>query len=597
MSLTSCQTSFREGILDFLWRQWGQLGVSAPVAFEDAWCQDPEALLVFTLEAARQEPRMFDEVLDWLAEHGHSLMAHRFKALYVRDPNAPQALVEAALGRTVGAGRADAELVFPGFPVAPAEADPSFLRHGYLRPPFTRSGKSRSEPPETAVALAFKLRAGFGASARSEALRFLALRGGEASTSEVAEAALMTRYGLQQALEELAQARLVRRRLHGRRDLVWTMTAGDDGTSIADVPLLAWIKGPNDRLPTWVGWPSVFRGLALLWRWLLDARREGESAYLRSSGARAVMRQAAPLLRDQGLGWSPLEPSHFSGEAYWDAFVQDVGRLLAVLNPAATPTDGRRRCVLANVAFDPWPSTFWNPDDGWGLDLLAFEHEGETLALIRLPAPPGFASLTLPAAMDEAQARAWTHSVAELLSFLLAADVRVLAPETNPAAGPGPPSGWPPIAWQHPVSAGLPAGASPSAVFSGLLAAYLAAPAARELPAVLDCFRAAAAAPGPAAIALRLLALRKLLGRPALVEGVLAQGLPLNDQACEALARAEAALDDGSLITRHADREGYDLGVVVTASNACFLRALGYSGPVIDYSRARPASLHVSARL
>jgi DNA-binding transcriptional ArsR family regulator len=345
MSLTSCQTSFREGILNFLWRQWGQLGVSAPVAFADAWCQDPEALLVFTLEAARHEPRMFDEVLDWLAEHGQALMSQRMKALFVRDPDAPQALVDAALARTGVAKavpRTDAPVaaVFPlldALVARPEDADPVFLAQGFIRPPFTRSGKTRSVIPEKPVALVFKLRAAFGATARAEALRFLALRGAEAGTSDVADAALMTRYGLQQALDGLTRARLVRRRQKGSRDLAW---------SIEDGPMLAWLKGAEGQLPAWVGWPSVFQGLALLWRWLLDPRREGESAYLRASGARATMRLASPLLQGQGLVWRAQDPGDYRGEAYWEVFVADITSLVEVLQ-RAEPSEAKRYATVA----------------------------------------------------------------------------------------------------------------------------------------------------------------------------------------------------------------------------------------------------------
>src|SRR5438105_1946106 len=50
------------------WDQWSQLGVSAasPPQREER-AADPEALLLFTLELGRNDPRLFDEVLDWLA--------------------------------------------------------------------------------------------------------------------------------------------------------------------------------------------------------------------------------------------------------------------------------------------------------------------------------------------------------------------------------------------------------------------------------------------------------------------------------------------------------------------------------------------------
>src|SRR3954452_23700311 len=51
----------------FLWDQWGQLGIVADAhGRRDRWTMDPEALILLTLEAGRDEPRLFDELLDWL---------------------------------------------------------------------------------------------------------------------------------------------------------------------------------------------------------------------------------------------------------------------------------------------------------------------------------------------------------------------------------------------------------------------------------------------------------------------------------------------------------------------------------------------------
>jgi len=97
MSHENLANAFRETVLAFTWRQWGQLGVSAAVNQRDRWCQDPEALLLFTLEVARREPRMFDEVIDWLAAGGPDLMRQRLVNLLRDDPAADTALVSAAL--------------------------------------------------------------------------------------------------------------------------------------------------------------------------------------------------------------------------------------------------------------------------------------------------------------------------------------------------------------------------------------------------------------------------------------------------------------------------------------------------------------------
>src|SRR3954466_3464363 len=67
MSVAALREEVASRSRDFAWDQWTQIGVSghAP-AVADRRAIDPEALLLFTLEAARSDPRLFDEVLDWL---------------------------------------------------------------------------------------------------------------------------------------------------------------------------------------------------------------------------------------------------------------------------------------------------------------------------------------------------------------------------------------------------------------------------------------------------------------------------------------------------------------------------------------------------
>jgi hypothetical protein len=52
-------------LVSFAWDEWAQMGVLTAPTRVSRWAQDPEALIVFTLEIARREPRLFDETLDW----------------------------------------------------------------------------------------------------------------------------------------------------------------------------------------------------------------------------------------------------------------------------------------------------------------------------------------------------------------------------------------------------------------------------------------------------------------------------------------------------------------------------------------------------
>jgi hypothetical protein len=98
-----------EAVLRFLWRQWAQLGVAAGVDHRDSWIIDPEALLLFSLEAARRNARLYDEMIDWCAVNSRRLSRQRLKSLAGRmESDALQDLltvVDRELNRAEKSGR------------------------------------------------------------------------------------------------------------------------------------------------------------------------------------------------------------------------------------------------------------------------------------------------------------------------------------------------------------------------------------------------------------------------------------------------------------------------------------------------------------
>ena len=47
----------------------------------EPWAIDPEVLLVFTLETGRYDPRLFDEVMDWLVTNGQWIDIQRLRGI------------------------------------------------------------------------------------------------------------------------------------------------------------------------------------------------------------------------------------------------------------------------------------------------------------------------------------------------------------------------------------------------------------------------------------------------------------------------------------------------------------------------------------
>jgi len=81
MSQKNFRSLFLENILNFLWRQWSALGVLGEARTEDPWVLDPEPMLLFTLEMGRYEPRLFDEVMDWLVVNGKWIDLQRLRGI------------------------------------------------------------------------------------------------------------------------------------------------------------------------------------------------------------------------------------------------------------------------------------------------------------------------------------------------------------------------------------------------------------------------------------------------------------------------------------------------------------------------------------
>ena len=80
-SLTEFRDEFQELLLDFLWRQWSALGVAGHAKHSDPWIIDPEALLLITCTLGRHDPRLFDEMLDWVKTNGTFINTLRLKRI------------------------------------------------------------------------------------------------------------------------------------------------------------------------------------------------------------------------------------------------------------------------------------------------------------------------------------------------------------------------------------------------------------------------------------------------------------------------------------------------------------------------------------
>jgi hypothetical protein len=318
----------------FAWDQWAQMGVLASTRRRDRWAADPEALMLLTLEVGRDDPRLFDEVLDWLVVNERLISVQRLRNL-ARDAD-DRALVEASLGWVAQwrprARLAAKPLSAPDRLVAPQplfrdtqmqtkKPDDSFLAHGLLRPPMEPSRKSRTPDVGAPINFALRMRHLLGVGARAEVVRILLCSDAPNLSAQVmAESAVYAKRNVQEALTSLCAA-----------GVIDAISVGNAQRYRAPRARWAALLGLTaDRLPAHRDWPQLFHALRRLTRWLAGPDRDALSDYMRASEARLLMDEIAPELRYAGVA---VSTGHAPGTEYWPIFVDVVHATLRALSP------------------------------------------------------------------------------------------------------------------------------------------------------------------------------------------------------------------------------------------------------------------------
>lgn len=333
MQVSRLGQDLQDHLVSFLWSQWGQMGVLASSPRVDEWAADPEALLLLTLEVGREEPRLFDEVLDWLLVNERLVSLQRLRNLAVDESD--QALSRAATDWLTQWRRktpprlqvkADSQLravpLFLRERIPVERPDPAFLAHGFLKgwiEPPRRSGRPDLNLP---INFAFRMRSLLGVGARAEVLRILlTARVPGMSLQAIAASSGFAKRNVQEAAASLRAAGAV---------TSWSM--GNEQRF--DLPRQRWLDLlALERAPAHRDWPQLFRALRVLLRWLRDPGNEDLSEYMRASKARALLEEISEDLLFAGVTVDPLGSI---GDRYWPHFESWVRELGEALTPSRT---------------------------------------------------------------------------------------------------------------------------------------------------------------------------------------------------------------------------------------------------------------------
>ncbi len=321
MTVAELKADLLGRLSSFLWAQWAQMGLLASPAAEDQWVVDPEALLLLSLEVGREDPRLFDEVLDWLLVNERLMSTRRLRNL--AHDEADRALAGAAVSWVAQWRRRDqsqapewadaaieAEPIFIGARTPVGRPDPAFLEHGFLKgwvEPQRRSGQPRLDLP---INLALRLRSLLGVGARAEVVRVLLCS--DAPRLSLQAIAASTAYAKRNVQEAAASLRAA--------GVASSSTLGNEQRF--ELPRQRWLQLLElERPPAHEDWPQLFRALRVLLRWLRDPRLEELSEYMLASEARQLLEAVTPDLHFAGI---PVDLVGPEGAAYWAHFAAVV---------------------------------------------------------------------------------------------------------------------------------------------------------------------------------------------------------------------------------------------------------------------------------
>lgn len=308
MSISELRDEIQQQLAGFLWDAWAQMGVAATPRHRDLRAADPEALLLVTFEVGRREPRLFDEVLDWMLVNERLVSVQRLRNLSADD--ADSELTEAALGwlgqnrrrprlgakqQTLWADR-EPQPFFRNSQLKVADPDPAFLAQGFLKPRAGPSGKSEAPDLRLPINLSFRLRLLLGVSVRAEVIRVLLTTDAPWMNAQaLAATSAYTKRNVQEALASLAAD-----------GFVSYSTVGNENRY--EIPRDRWANFlQTDRIPVSVEWPQVFRTFRRILRWLEEFAGQDLSDYMFSSQARTLLEELRPDLLLVGVPINVVE--------------------------------------------------------------------------------------------------------------------------------------------------------------------------------------------------------------------------------------------------------------------------------------------------
>jgi len=291
MYLQKLSTKWNKNINEFLWNEWSSIGVPGNVRENSNSVVDVEALFIFSLNQARFDVRLFDEIFDWVIKNDRWLSFQRIKT-YVRQYEGDeikrilQAFSRSVYGATgnirwkmfLNLADTNDNIPCPFFlntdtselPI-PGSYDENFKSSGWLRSPINIRNKSSDIPFESEKNLLFKLRTLFGITPRAEILAYLICKE-RVSASDIINSTGYSKPSVYDTLSYLVTGRFIDQ-------------YNKNGSMKYYVDLNRWKNFLNiDKpLPVWIDWQRVFVPLYKFSLFLIENTDSNLSDYILKS--------------------------------------------------------------------------------------------------------------------------------------------------------------------------------------------------------------------------------------------------------------------------------------------------------------------------
>ena len=287
----------REAAVRAAWNQWHSLGARVVTKEERTALSiiDPEALVLISLAMLEEERRLADLLAWWVGVASRLLSVQRMKVLVEAFPE----YVKDRFGQFARSA-VDAK-------------DARWRRYASIESFEVRSHTRRASVlPSLASSSAslFKLRSGFGVTAKADVLAFLVSRQGQdASIQTLKQATGFGGVTIRDATRDMVRARFI----YEKRKQPVSYYASHAQWST--------VLGLNTGVPAWRYWASVFAFLAHIDAWSRSCNAK-TSEYMLSSQARDLYEAHRDVFIDNRL--SVPNPADYSGAAYLGAFQETI---------------------------------------------------------------------------------------------------------------------------------------------------------------------------------------------------------------------------------------------------------------------------------